>query len=255
MSDASATRAAGTPPPPPGPTPTLKNAVIYDGAAGSKYQGMLIPNRAVIPGVPGPNPVSMIVQPDYSKGVRDVTESDKKQVAVRDGVNPADLPQYEVDHLIPLVWGGANDQGNLWCQPIAQARIKDVVELHGLLYLRANPTPQALLGLQKAENWIRAAVDIVDPGLSKMNPAARIDLETQVAGDLAKSKSYKLAALAYRELERAHTPRAQRPPAQNRVMMDEIDVSDRWDAPQRATEFGKLAAKCEKLAEASDDKD
>jgi hypothetical protein len=44
-----------------------------------------------------------------------------------------------------------------------QARIKDVVEVHGRMYLRANPTDAALGTLQSAKNWIRAAVTVIDP--------------------------------------------------------------------------------------------
>lgn len=50
------------------------------------------------------------------------------QLAARGVTNP-DLSAYEEDHLVPLALGGApRDERNLWPEPIAQARIKDVDE-------------------------------------------------------------------------------------------------------------------------------
>ena len=58
---------------------------------------------------------------------RNIQQQEKLQVAQNYGNIPeANWPSYEFDHLIPLCAGGANDIGNLWPQPIAEAHQKDL---------------------------------------------------------------------------------------------------------------------------------
>src|SRR5690242_1314069 len=55
----------------------------------------------------------------YSKSVRDVSTSLKKQVYAAYGVKSRLPGQYEVDHLVSLQLGGSNDIANLWPEPAA----------------------------------------------------------------------------------------------------------------------------------------
>jgi hypothetical protein len=242
------------------PAPVLKNSTTDPSFDNNKYKGMLIPLHSVVPGVPGPNPVSEIVQVDYTKEERNVPDSRKAQVAERDGLVLAGTSQkaalaalknYEVDHLIPLVWGGDNPIGNLWAQPIDQARIKDVVEVHGRMFLRANQNDESLKRLQSAKNWIDAAVNVVDPFLNRQTPANRVTMLTQVAEEFAKAGNNGLAAAAYRELATIH---GFRPPLthvaefrmftlQKQVHMDRTDFASTADAAQKAAQYGALAAR------------
>jgi hypothetical protein len=61
---------------------------------------------------------------------------------------------YEVDHLISLELGGANDVKNLWPQPIAEARHKDVLEnwLHAQVCAGALTLQDAQHRI--ATNWV-----------------------------------------------------------------------------------------------------
>jgi hypothetical protein len=75
----------------------------------------------------------------HTRDVRSVTDSMKREVFRSYGIKcypvvTAKAPgvrscsDYEIDHLISLELGGANDVKNLWPQPIAEARHKDVLE-------------------------------------------------------------------------------------------------------------------------------
>lgn len=57
---------------------------------------------------------------------RKVSEVEKKKACVEYGITSGcPGPQYELDHLISLEIGGSDVVGNLWPQPIGQARVKD----------------------------------------------------------------------------------------------------------------------------------
>jgi hypothetical protein len=95
----------------------------------------------------------------YSRRVRDVPESEKRQVYVEYGIYSHVRGQYEVDHLVPLELGGDNSIRNLWpeaAQPRPGFHEKDRLEnaLHdlvcgGRLSLRR---AQSLI----AGNWVAA---------------------------------------------------------------------------------------------------
>jgi hypothetical protein len=62
----------------------------------------------------------------YSASVRDVSSSVKNQVYAEYGIT--DHTNYVIDHLVSLELGGSNDISNLWPEPSAEAKRKDVVE-------------------------------------------------------------------------------------------------------------------------------
>lgn len=55
--------------------------------------------------------------PLYTKKVRRVPESLRRQVRDAYGVTHQDKGEYEMDHLIPLELGGSNDIANLFPEP------------------------------------------------------------------------------------------------------------------------------------------
>ena len=59
---------------------------------------------------------SDICVPGYSKKVRNVPESVKKQAYAEYGITLHQPKEYEVDHLISLELGGSNSLKNLWPQ-------------------------------------------------------------------------------------------------------------------------------------------
>ena len=73
----------------------------------------------------------MIGKPGYSKKVRDVPLSLRKEVFARYGIPWSDEAQYECDHLVSIELAGSNAIENLWPEPYEGphgARIKDQYE-------------------------------------------------------------------------------------------------------------------------------
>lgn len=75
----------------------------------------------------------------YTAGVRNVTETMKKQVFAAYGIDWSRHSDFEVDHLVSLELGGSNDLKNLWpesyvAKPL-NAHVKDALEdrLHALV--------------------------------------------------------------------------------------------------------------------------
>lgn len=96
---------------------------------------------------------------DYPEHVarcnRNIAQAEKLQVAQNYGNIPqANWSQYEFDHMIPLCAGGANDIKNLWPQPIAEARQKDVLENNICLAMKAGTLMQAD-AIQKVRDWFQ----------------------------------------------------------------------------------------------------
>ena len=79
-----------------------------------------------------------ICAPGWSTAVRppeSVTEPMKRQIMAAYGLGGASLSTAILDHLAPLVLGGATDQQNLWPQTPDESKQKDVLEnrLHQLV--------------------------------------------------------------------------------------------------------------------------
>jgi hypothetical protein len=96
----------------------------------------LLAQQSTVPGVADPkitqdNINKTICVSGYTKKIRNVPTSEKKQVYLRDKLKPKKPICCEVDHLISLELGGTNDLNNLWAQryePFPGARDKDKVE-------------------------------------------------------------------------------------------------------------------------------
>jgi hypothetical protein len=94
------------------------------------------PDPSLTPGAADPRATAELVcRRGYTRDARHVTAGQKRQVFREYGVAPSG--RYEVDHLISLELGGANDTANLWPEPYCSlprratcygAREKDVVE-------------------------------------------------------------------------------------------------------------------------------
>lgn len=102
------------------------------GAAGPHVRGVLLPDLKVTLGVANPRLTAKVLcaQTFTTRDERHVTASMKKQVCALYGVTPCD-GHVEIDHLISLELGGANDIRNLWPQPFLPApgaRQKDFTE-------------------------------------------------------------------------------------------------------------------------------
>lgn len=89
------------------------------------------PDSTLTPGSIFPDVTAAdVCTPNYSKGVRNVTQSEKDAVYRSYGVLDV-LGKNEIDHFIPLELGGNNSPQNLWPEPYEPrpgANEKDAVE-------------------------------------------------------------------------------------------------------------------------------
>lgn len=114
-------------------TAVLINAAIVVHSDGS------LPDPNMTPGVVRTTDQNIVCN-QHTSDVRNVTDAMKRQVRARYGISsPTDKwcsgPHgCEIDHLIPLTLGGANDIANLWPQPYDgeawTASDKDRLEVH-----------------------------------------------------------------------------------------------------------------------------
>jgi hypothetical protein len=73
-----------------------------------------LPDRRCTPGATFNVGAAQVCVSGYSQRVRNVPESEKRQVYAEYGIRSHSSGQYEVDHLIPLELGGSNGIRNLW---------------------------------------------------------------------------------------------------------------------------------------------
>ncbi len=120
---------------------------------------VVMPNPAITPGEALSTDVNQICVSGYAKRTRDVTSDTKRVVYAEYGIISHAPNQYEIDHLIPLGIGGANDIKNLWPQPTEPkpGRLeKDTLEdeLHNRI---CNHTLDIRIAQQEvATNWLAA---------------------------------------------------------------------------------------------------
>jgi hypothetical protein len=92
----------------------------------------VLPDSDCTPGAVFPDITKdQICTPGYSQSVRDVPDSEKKQVYADYRIATHLAGEFEVDHLISLELGGSNDISNLWpeaAEPRPGFHEKDQVE-------------------------------------------------------------------------------------------------------------------------------
>jgi hypothetical protein len=126
-----------------------------------------LPDAKVTPGVIRAGVTAADLCPvAHTPALRNVSEAEKRQVYMAYGLAGnhngycASLEGCEVDHLISLEIGGANDIGNLWPEPydgtVWNAHVKDKLEnkLHALVC--AGTITLATAQHDVATNWIAA---------------------------------------------------------------------------------------------------
>ncbi len=139
-------------------------ALVLVLAASPVFAGTL-PDPTLTPGVATDITKEQLCAKTFTtRDVRSVSEEMKTSVYARYGVKDhegycACQAGCEVDHLISLELGGANDVANLWPQPYCgpmNARIKDSLEnkLHGLVCAGKLSLPDAQHAI--ATDWIAA---------------------------------------------------------------------------------------------------
>src|SRR5262252_5622518 len=114
-------------------------SLISTYARAQNISSPIVPDPAKTPGDTLAVTKADICVPGYSKKVRNVPESVKKQAYAEYGITSHTPKEYEVDHLISLELGGSNSLKNLWPQSYVtspyNAHKKDVLEnkLHKLV--------------------------------------------------------------------------------------------------------------------------
>ncbi len=144
-------------------TPTQGTGEVKAGNAG------LYPDSSLTSGETFPNVTSsQVCVSGYSSSVRNVPESEKREVYAEYGISyPQPTGSYEVDHFIPLELGGDNSLKNLWpepANPVPGFHQKDQVEN----YLHKEVC-DGLLSLSEAQDEIKRDWYAV---YVRMNPSA-----------------------------------------------------------------------------------
>ncbi len=145
--------------PPSGNTPTgaEPNWGVQTKTSGCMVRGPL-PDPACTPGaLLATGTKDAICQPGYARTVRNVPESEKRQVFAEYGIVSHSAGEFEVDHLVSLELGGSNDIANLWpeaASPQPGFHEKDKVEnyLHDQMCAGAISLKQAQIEI--ATNWL-----------------------------------------------------------------------------------------------------
>jgi hypothetical protein len=132
------------------------------------------PDLQVTPGVARPMTVLTLCATRWGLDRRHVTDGMKKRVATAYGVRWANRRAYEFDHEIPRELGGADDERNLWPQPLAEARLKDRLEnkLHAAVCSGALSLETAQREIR--DDWVaayRKYLGDVPPRLAPHQPA------------------------------------------------------------------------------------
>ena len=101
-------------------------------AAADQSSLPILPDPKLTPGAVLPVTKADICVPGYTKKVRNVPASVKRQVYAEYGITSHKAGDFEVDHLISLELGGSNSIKNLWPQSYKtqpwNARVKDALE-------------------------------------------------------------------------------------------------------------------------------
>jgi hypothetical protein len=125
------------------------------------------PDAKLTPGVTLAVPLSKLCTRGYASSVRHVENSTKAKVYREYGISSHPAGAYEIDHLVSLELGGANDPGNLWPQSYTtrpwNARVKDSLEdrLHALVCSGKVPLAEAQRAIRT--DWIAAYRKFVGP--------------------------------------------------------------------------------------------
>ena len=134
--------------------PTKTSGCLYRTAT----NGALLPDTACTPGTANPQlTADVLCAPGFTtRQYRHVTEAQKRRAYMRYGVASHATGEYEVDHLLAIEDGGANDDANLWPQPASPApgfHQKDVVETYVHRQVCAGAVELAEAQRQIASDW------------------------------------------------------------------------------------------------------
>lgn len=123
---------------------------------------IVLPDPKLTPGDIRTNTVEGLLAVKSTKLIRNVPESERQEVFRRYGIpyNPR-MPNWEVDHLLPLEIGGSNSISNLWPQSYISvpynAHAKDKLEnfmARNIKLIAKTNSPLATETLRVYQKWI-----------------------------------------------------------------------------------------------------
>lgn len=132
--------------------------------------GALLPDTACTPGAANPDLTrEVLCAPGFTtRQYRHVTEAQKRRVYSRHGIATHAAGEYEVDHLLAIEDGGANDDANLWPEPASPApgfHQKDLVETYVHRQVCAGALDLAEAQRQIASDWTSLLAVATQAGL------------------------------------------------------------------------------------------
>ena len=152
------------------PVDAARTPAHEDSALNSQF----LPDARLTPGDRLDVTAADICVSGYSKKVRDVPSSVKRQAYARYGIRSHQPGEYEVDHLINLSLGGSNSIRNLWPESFHtspwNAYVKD--QLENELHRRVCAGTMDLTKAQQviARNWIIGYREYVHPSPLSAGP-------------------------------------------------------------------------------------
>lgn len=126
--------------------------------------GYLLPDPNATPGATTSADLQTICHTKWGRDEVHLTQKVKEQVCMEyGGTRNCPGPGYEIDHLVGRELGGASEPGNLWPQPIDQAKVKDRLEteLHNQVCSGKMTLDDARHAIET--NWIEAYTKYVGP--------------------------------------------------------------------------------------------
>jgi hypothetical protein len=119
--------------------------------------GAVLPDAACTPGATNPELTrDVLCAPGFTtRPYRRVTEGQRRSAYARYGIGARASGEYEVDHLVAIEDGGANDDANLWPEPGPGYRQKDLVETYVHRQVCAGALDLADAQQRLAADWTR----------------------------------------------------------------------------------------------------
>jgi len=124
---------------------------------GCRFRGSL-PDSRCTPGSVLSASAFRVCEPGYARAVRNVSALEKLAVRRAYGVGPRHGSQ-EIDHLVALELGGANDRANLWPEPaLPRPGFREKDALENLLHRRVCTGQMTLARAQRdmTRDWVAA---------------------------------------------------------------------------------------------------
>jgi hypothetical protein len=90
---------------------------VLSAAPAAVAQTTIVPDPSITPGAVRTTNIGEICNEGSTRTLRHWSRERDDRIMIEYGLSPGSHPDYEVDHLVPLGIGGADDDANLWAEP------------------------------------------------------------------------------------------------------------------------------------------